>query len=168
MKEGEQVDAELDVVTWSPEPGLSLQLDVSVRHPAADRYIKQSRRTDGAAARKAEQEKQARYPSRNGIRVATFAIETFGRLGNEASETMQKLATAAAERDELRGMQVRNRVRRWQVQMSRTLFRATARTLLESTGAYVKGATRGARLKAGLTQTEGKPESGLPRAELVS
>ena len=105
VKEGEKIDAELDVVTWSPEPGLSLQLDVNVRHPSADRYIKQSCRTDGVAARKAEQEKQARYPSRNGIRVTTFAIETFGRLGNEASETMQKLATAAAERDKLRAFE---------------------------------------------------------------
>ena len=41
-----------------------------------------------AAATVAEKDKQQRYPPAGGRVVRTFAMETWGRLGNEAEETL--------------------------------------------------------------------------------
>ena len=60
----------------------------------------------------------------------------FGRLGSDSERYLDLLASAAEERDVQRAVAPRQRTRAWTTQLSLVLFRATARSLLESTGVY--------------------------------
>ena len=62
-------------------------VDVTVRHPRALKYRTAAALADGAAAAEAERTKRVRYPAladRGLAAVRPFAIESFGRFGEEA------------------------------------------------------------------------------------
>ena len=93
------------------------------RHDAvADMLVREAAKTDGAAAAKGEEDKQVRYPAKGGVRVTTFAVETFGRLGDEAEVVLAELA-AVRRRNLERGLPAGCALWKWR---TRTL-RAAAR-----------------------------------------
>ena len=77
--------ARLDVAfAWA---GRERYADVTIRHPCADKYVRQAAVQDGAALRVAETGKRSRYPAvaSAGLDAAEpFAVKTFGRLGPNA------------------------------------------------------------------------------------
>eukprot|EP00972_Heterocapsa_arctica_P111891 16428697-Heterocapsa_arctica.AAC.1 len=78
----------LDLVIWGG--GMSdAFIDVTVRHPAAERYLAAAARVAGACAAKAEKDKEDTYPPRGGLRVIAFAAETWGRLGAQAENFLR-------------------------------------------------------------------------------
>ena len=72
-------------------------MDVTVRHPLAQKYRESTRRTDGAAAAEAERTKRRRYPAvadMGLVAVRPFAIETHGRLSRLGAEALAILGDA--------------------------------------------------------------------------
>ena len=65
-----------------------LLLDITVRHPRAERYQPAASHTAGAAAARAEKEKEDRYPPASGRYVWPVAHETWGRLGQQAEHLL--------------------------------------------------------------------------------
>ena len=70
-----------------------------------------------------------RYPARDGLRVTTFAVETFGRLGQEAEVVLTELAAAVRRRNLSRGLPAGCPLRRWRARLSGLVARGFARTL---------------------------------------
>ena len=91
--------------------------------------MKDAARSDGAAAAKGEEDNQVRYLARNGLRVTTFAVETFGRLGQEAEVVLTELAAAVRRRNLSRGLPAGCPLRRWRARISGLVARGFARTL---------------------------------------
>ena len=67
---------QLDVVAWSLHGHARLLIDFSIRHPASSHY---SSGQDATVV--AGREKELHYVSRQGLRVHTAAMETYGKHG---------------------------------------------------------------------------------------
>jgi len=114
--------------------GIRTYVDVTIRHPRAQKYRARAREQDAAAARIAEQAKRVRYPARPeaGLLAAEpFAMETFGRLGPNALKLLREAEQRAAELDPaLRGWTRQALRQRWlallSVQLQRGLHEAAA------------------------------------------
>ena len=104
-------------------------LDITVRHPRAERYQPGASEAEAFAASKAEQEKDTRYPSRCGRSVWPVAHETWGRLGPQAESLLQTCAAAAARRAYRRGRLPGACLRRWRAKLDATLHRSVAAQL---------------------------------------
>ena len=75
--------------------------DVTVRHPRALKYRAAAALADGAAAAEAERTKRIRYPALadQGLSaVRPFAIESFGRFGEEALAVLGEARHRVASR----------------------------------------------------------------------
>ena len=131
-------DAELDLVTWSPEQQFTTYVDVTVRHPCCPHLVRKAAMMNDVAALSGESDKRKRYPPKGSTVVTPFALETYGRLGPAAEEFLRTLATAAERRDALRAVPPKARIQTWYTQLSRVLARAAARTILEARGAYTR------------------------------
>ena len=69
-----------------------------VTHPAAASYAREASRNSGVAAARAEQEKLREFRalgSGAGFDFVPFALESFGRLGRDASRFLSELGSAA-------------------------------------------------------------------------
>jgi len=91
--------ARLDVAYWAD--GVRHFVDVTIRHPRAQKYLAAAARTDGAAAAEAERGKRIRYPAladQGLAAVRPFAVESFGRLGEEALAVLGDARQRVAER----------------------------------------------------------------------
>ena len=91
--------ARLDVAFWAD--GVRHFVDVTVRHPRAVKYREAAARADGAATREAERNKRIRYPAladQGLAAVRPFAIESFGRFGEEALAVLGEARHRVAER----------------------------------------------------------------------
>ena len=80
--------------------GCERYADVTIRHPCADKYVRQAAVQDGAALRLAETGKRSRYPAvaSAGLEaVEPLAVETFGRLGPNAVRLLRTAWQHAAE-----------------------------------------------------------------------
>ena len=88
-------EAWLDIWAFGGMHLLELIVDVTIRHPTVSRYQPKSSREAAAAATMAEKDKQQRYPPAQGRVVTPFAMETWGRLGNDAEEMLTTLAAEA-------------------------------------------------------------------------
>ena len=105
-------------------------VDVTVRHPRAQKYRGRAARADGAAARIAEAAKRVRYPANAQaglLEVQPFAIETFGRLGPGALKLLRSARQRVVEADQtLRGWAGVALFNRWlsllSVALQRSLF----------------------------------------------
>ena len=126
------MDAELDLSTWSAEVHCTCDIDVTVRHPAAQHVVKRAAQAAGAAALEGEKAKTRRY----GSSVTTFAVEAFGRLGPQAEAFLRSLDEAAMRLDNLKGWAMRERRQRWAARLSVVVQRSMARQLLEANGTY--------------------------------
>ena len=98
-------------------------LDITVRHPKADRYQPGAASFWGHAAAKAEQEKHEKYPARMGRSVWAIAHETWGRLGYDAEQLLVTCSAAASRRSYRRGRVPGNCLRRWRAQLDAILHR---------------------------------------------
>ena len=106
---------EVSVPAWRRADGTGARLDISfrtggqqhyvdvtLRHPCAQKYLRRAAVVDGAAAAVAEQAKRTRYPAvpdAGLTAVVPFAIETFGRLGPSALDLLHEARQRVAERD---------------------------------------------------------------------
>ena len=126
------------MVTWSPNPSFVTAVDFTVRHPLAARYLHKAARCTDAANDKAAQEKRQRYPTTAGIAIVPFTCEVYGRLGQDACRYLELLSQAAEARDVLRALAPRQRSKNWTIQLSRVLFRAAVRSILEAKGFYTR------------------------------
>ena len=107
-----------------------LLLDVTVRHPAAERYQPRAAEEPGAACLEASKEKHERYPSRGGRAITPVCAETWGRWGPEAEDVLARLSAAASRRDHLRGASQTGRMQRWRARLDAVLQRGVVARLL--------------------------------------
>ena len=119
----------LDVTAFGTAEIVDLIVDVTVRHPTCKKYGRTDLETE-RAAQIAEVEKQQRYRPAGGRKVTTFAIESWGRLGPEAEQTLQMLSAAARRRDQQRDKLALNRIPKWRALIDATNQRSIARRLL--------------------------------------
>ena len=124
---GEQ--AVLDLVVWGGGELQDSILDITIRHPAASRYIEAGSATrDGACAEEAEEEKAEAYPPRGGVAVTAFAAETYGRLGLQAEQFIRMASAAAARNAQERGHPGAS-VGRWRASIDAAIMRGVIRGL---------------------------------------
>ena len=124
-----ETEAWLDVWAYGLQEFPDLLLDITVRHPLADRHMPAAARELGHAAAKAEDEKDTRYPSTAGREIWPIAHETWGRLGSKAERLLEACAAAACRRDYRRGRLPCNYLRKWRAQLDATLHRGVAAQL---------------------------------------
>ena len=87
-----------DILTVLPD-GRVIIVDIVVTHPAAPTYARAAARTDGAAAERAANQKRAEFRSfADGAQYefVPFAVESFGRLGQDAQRFINTLGDVAA------------------------------------------------------------------------
>ena len=125
-------EAWLDLVAFGTSDIVDLIVDVTVRHPMAERYQPEASHSPSHTAKKAASEKRTIYPARGGRSVITAAAETWGRWGAEAEALLTDLASAAARRDRRSGRVPGPRLARWRAQLDGALHRAVATSLMVS------------------------------------
>ena len=122
-------EAWLDVWSFGVHELGDVLLDVTVRHPGAERYQPSAAREAGFTAQKAGGEKFDRYPAANGRSIWPISHETWGRLGDHAEELLSVCAAAASRRAARRGRVAGGILRRWRAQLDARLHRAVAAQL---------------------------------------
>ena len=122
----------LDVWAFGTAEVSDLLADVTFRHAGAQRYQPLASQYPGAAARKAAEEKQSRYPPRGGRKAVTFGLESWGRLGAEGEALLLALRAAADNRDRRTGHSQPGRLLRWRRQLDATVQRGIAKCLQSS------------------------------------
>ena len=122
----------LDVWAFGTAEVNDMLLDITFRHAGAQRYQPQAAQHPGAAARKAAEEKQRRYPPRGGRRAHTLAFESWGRLGAEGEAVLLTLRAAADNRDRRTGHAQPGRLLRWRRQLDVTIQKGIAKCLHSS------------------------------------
>ena len=135
-RDGTTEDGVMDLATWSTDPAHTTFIDVTVRSPLVPSFLPKAAVEDDFTNNRAAAEKHKRYPARGGIKLTPFPVESYGRIGPSAERLLDLFARAAERRDELRAMAPRAKLQRWQVLLSRVLFRAAARAILEAHGHY--------------------------------
>ena len=98
----------------------------------AQSYLPVSTRVAGHACAVADCDKQRRYPAQRGRHVTTFALESWGRLGDEGEATLAILAAAASRFDARRGRHAHGRLSRWRCAIDGALQHGVARALHSS------------------------------------
>ena len=124
-----QREAWLDVWAFGGLRVRDLLVDVTVRHPVADRYQPAAAREAGATAADAAKEKLEKYPARAGRTVTPFALETWGRMDRTAEDLLQTLAAAATQQARWHGQAATASatLRRWRASIDACLQRGVAR-----------------------------------------
>ena len=125
-------EAWLDVWAYGIPECPDMLLDITVRHPRADRYRPASEKTAGAACVRAAEDKHGRYGAAGGREIWPVAHETWGRLGTEAEHLLAVCAAAAARRAYRRGQLTGGCLRRWRVQLDGALQRGIAAQLFSA------------------------------------
>ena len=125
-------EAILDIWAFGAADVQDCLVDVTVRHPMAERYQPAASMHAGAAASAAANEKRERYPSRGGRQVTPFAVETWGRLDVAAEALLEDMAAAAARHDALRGRAPSQTgcLKRWRAAIDAVVQRGVAMSLL--------------------------------------
>ena len=132
-----------DVLTTMPD-GRIAAIDCVITHPAAATYVRQAALKTGYAAEQAEQRKRTQFREIDSaaFEFKPFAIESYGRLGKEASRLISELGDAVeASGRGSKAMFVRN-VRQ---QLSCALCRGTARMYHHTLGLVTQRVGRGYR-----------------------
>ena len=125
----------LDVVAHSCT-GESFFIDATVRNPPVPKYRVEghSCTQDGFACKVAVQDKQRRYPPKDGMRVTTAAMETYGYIGQELEDLLRTLHSMAQAEDVRRGRHPTNWMNRWTVALSMAVARHVAISIDEAIG----------------------------------
>ena len=129
----------LDVVARDAGGGVKLYIGATVHYPLAARYLEGSPSSadeDGWACRKGEEEKQSRYPPRDGIRCPTAAMEHWGRTGPELDQLLELLVGMAADRGRSRALPPARWMQRWRKEFSCGIARTMAQTIADAVGGY--------------------------------
>ena len=129
-------EAVLDVWAFGVADVADLLVDVTITHPLCASQQPQASTEAGSAAAAAEMRKWQRYPAAGGRMVVPFAVETWGRLGDEAESLLETLAAAASRRANLRGhsCSATGYLKRWRAALDAVAQRGVAMSL---TSAYV-------------------------------
>ena len=147
-KDGDLVEAIMDLTCWFPGLMEWHGIDVTVRFAGASRYVGSATRA-GAAAARGEREKHAHY----GRDVLPLAMEAGGRMGHESEGHLQRLAEAAAGvaggYDTRRGLAAR-----WRRRLEASLMFAKADAVLCALGRSEGGARTTARWCAQRIQSQ--------------
>ena len=122
-------EARLDVWAYGLFDVPDLLLDITVRHPRAQRYRPAAEKVAGAAAASSEQEKVDRYPAMGGRSVVPIAYETWGRAGAAAELLLVQLVAAARRRAHRRGRSTGQELLRWRARIDGVLQRGVAAQL---------------------------------------
>ena len=90
----------LDLRVEAPPAEPATYLDTVVTHPCSPSYCAGAAKENGYAARKAEEDKHARYPDEPGVpgRMVPLAVETYGRWGKEGLRFLRRAAGRACTR----------------------------------------------------------------------
>ena len=96
-------------------------IDVSLRVPMADHYQPQAQTIAGFALARADQDKQTRYPPKNGLFCTTCAVECFGRLSQGFVDFLHECADQANSRRLYWGIRPQRLRGKWELQLSRLL-----------------------------------------------
>ena len=115
---------QLDVEGWGLHGQARLFIDFSIRHPFSSHC---SIGQDATAL--AEKEKGIHYTSRQGLRVRTAAMETYGRHGAGMVSLLETLADSARQRDRAFGHVPQRWLRRWRIQLSAIAARLVGRAV---------------------------------------
>ena len=128
----QESDAWLDVWAFGGMHLPELIIDVTIRYPMVQRYQPSASHQPGAAAAAAEKDKQQRYPPAHGRAVTPFAMETWGRLGQDAEELLQNMAAEATRYARRHGHTVTAGafLKRWRATLDACLQRSVAAALL--------------------------------------
>ena len=78
--------------------------DVIIINPAAKRYQPGAAKVPGYAAIRAADEKHRRYPTKRGVGMVPLVQEAYGRLGEEAEDTLTRLAVAHSRKSRRKGL----------------------------------------------------------------
>lgn len=124
-------EAWLDIWAFGKNQLQDLLVDVTIRHPASSAYRSQAADEVGFAAKRAEEQKVERYPTKDGRSVVPFAVETWGRIGEQGEQLLQTLAAEATRHSRSRGHQVTAGafLRRWRAGLDAVLQRGVAMCL---------------------------------------
>ena len=93
----------LDIWAFGTPDVSDLLVDITITHPFCASQQPVASMVAGSVASSAEERKWRRYPAAGGRAVVPFAVETLGRLGDEAEMLLEQLAAAACRRASLRG-----------------------------------------------------------------
>ena len=115
---------QLDVEGWSTSVQSRLLIDFSIRHPTAARYS-----AGQCATIVAGREKEVHYGSRQGLRVRTAAMESYGRHGEDLGALLEQLADLARQRDLAFGLAPTRWLRKWRAQLSLVAARMVGRAI---------------------------------------
>ena len=131
----EAVEARLDLHLWSSSQQWLWEawLDATVTHPWREALRHKAAREDGAAAAEATRRKRRRYgDGSGGIAVTAVAVETWGRLGDEAAELLAQLAAHWAGGARAGPAAAAATERRWRAELGIALTRAQAATAAQA------------------------------------
>ena len=126
----ETSDAYLDIWAFGSTDVVDLLIDVTIRHPMSAAYQPAASSLRGAAATTGESGKRARYPAAHGRAVTPFAVETWGRFGDDAEGLLQRLVAAATRRQAIRGHACMpgSIMTRWRAALDAVLQRGVAKS----------------------------------------
>ena len=134
QREGAEGQRRGDILAVLPGGRISV-LDVVVTHPAAPSYVAAAARSDGAAAKRAADRKQqefCRFGDQAQYTFVPFAVETYGRLGDDALGFVNALATIAAANGRVsKATFVANALRELSCSLQQGNARMYARSLFE-------------------------------------
>jgi hypothetical protein len=127
----ETSDAYLDIWAFCSADVVDLLIDVTIRHPMSAAYQPAASSLRGAAATTGESGKRARYPAAHGRAVTPFAVETWGRFGDDAEGLLQRVVAAATRRQAIRGHACMpgSIMTRWRAALDAVLQRGVAKSL---------------------------------------
>ena len=128
--------ARLDVAYWAD--GSRHYVDVTIRHPRAQKYRARAALVDGAAAAEAERNKRARYPASADAglsAVEPFVLESFGRLGPAALQLLGDARQRVAERRGARSVTRDGVAHRWFALLQSQLLQAQHEAVVAMWGA---------------------------------
>ena len=132
--------AQLDLQLYHPPDDPVVYGDVVIGHPHALKYRRAAAVTDGATAAAKEREKHGRYPASRLVRgrLVPFAVETYGRWGDEAVKFFKTAAERAGQRHADLRCLGRNAAAavsgKYATQLSCTLQKINVRMLIQSLG----------------------------------
>ena len=124
-------DGILDLMGWCPSWGECL-LDVTIRHPFAQRYQPAAAHASGHANACGEHDKLQTYPDSAGRRVTPCSLETFGRFGPQFDHFLVRLVSFARDRERLRGLSSTRHLPKWRLQLGTALMKCIAKTIIDS------------------------------------
>ena len=126
LREPARDEPRVDVEVWGLAAEPRALYDFTVCAPFAARYDN----TTAVAA--AESRKRREYPQAGGLHVQEMAVDVFGHFGPALTETLEKWADSARQRDISRGQRPRRWLHTWRVQLSAEIARGISKLIRQA------------------------------------